>query len=135
MAAVLLAASGPFLYNQVMSLLRLLRADDTDQRVGIAIMLRLRQSLGRTSSETRIFLIVLPFYISGGMGSVFVLPGLGPGSVVAQARATGYNKLHSTGGFHTIRRFYFTNLLISITGFSTDDSASRPAPGRATPSV
>ena len=68
MAAVLLAASGPFLYDQVMSLLRLLRADDTDQRGGIAIMLRRRRSLGRTSSETRIFSIVLPFYISGGDG-------------------------------------------------------------------
>ena len=135
MAAVLLAASGPFLYDQVMSLLRLLRADDTDQRVGIAIMLRRRQSLGRTSSETRIFLIVLPFYISGGMGSVFVLPGQGPGPVVAQAHATGYNELHSTGAFHTIHRFYFTNLLISITGFSTDDSASRPALGHTTLSV
>ena len=127
-----MAASGPFLYDQVMSLLRLLRADDTDQRVGIAIMLRRRQSLGRTSSETRNFSIVLPFYILGGVGSVFVLPGRGPGPVVANTRATGYNKLRFTGGFHPIRRFLFFTPMLIISG-STSQATQRPGPpGRVT---
>ena len=84
-----MVAYGLFLYDQVMSLVWLLRAVGTDQRGGIATVLRCRQSLGRTSSKTRILSIVLPFYISGGMGLVFILPGRGPDPVVAQARATG----------------------------------------------
>ena len=42
----------PFRYYQIISLLRLPRAGNTDQRGGIAIMLRCSQSFGRISSPS-----------------------------------------------------------------------------------